>query len=324
MVRTWAAGGMIFTLLYAFFLAIHVAFPFLESGEALVLHLKHDLARRGQPFSQAKRLRIMAFGHSQVLAGFVPAQFDRDMAEAGIPGVESYNFGLPGDSRFMADLEAMAARGTAPDIALLIVPWPAQEEAGESFFHFVNHDQEVMNRLFPFRKLPRDLILMASESRWNIRAFRHAYQESEQSLAGIVRDRGYYFLARQSHYPNDQLPPDWRDPGDTPWKCAARDIPRGPVFDRLASLCAAHGIRCLLVPAYVRKGQFAVPPPVNGQAVAALAGNGDFGVAGPDYFVYPNDLFSDPAHVNRHGAQRYTRDLARLVSHWIQQHPANR
>ena len=36
-------------------------------------------------------------------------------------------------------------------------------------------------------------------------------------------------------------------------------------------------------------------------------------VIGPDYWQYPNRMFSDPAHLNPHGAEIYTRDLWNLV-----------
>jgi hypothetical protein len=35
-------------------------------------------------------------------------------------------------------------------------------------------------------------------------------------------------------------------------------------------------------------------------------------VVGPDYWVYPPSHFSDPVHLNPHGALAYTADLAEL------------
>jgi hypothetical protein len=41
-------------------------------------------------------------------------------------------------------------------------------------------------------------------------------------------------------------------------------------------------------------------------------------VLGPDYFLYPNALFSDQTHLNTAGARVYTEALYRLVQNQLQ------
>ena len=48
----------------------------------------------------AAGLHVMIFGNSKVLSGFLPSLFDREMAQLGVPDVESFNFGIPADDRF--------------------------------------------------------------------------------------------------------------------------------------------------------------------------------------------------------------------------------
>ena len=314
------AGLAVFLVLYGLFLFVHVRFPYVQSGAALVTERKRELARKGPLFKDPASLKIMAFGHSKMLSGMIPEQFDSELKAAGLPPVESYNFGLPGELAFLKDLEAAANRGEAPDIALLMVPWPAEDEPGPTIFKFLKHDREIMNDLFPFRKLPRDFSIMAMEARGSPSGIRRAYLESERTINQVMLDRGYYFIERQSHYLNDELPIGFRAPTDTPEAVSVREIPAGAVFERVVALCAKHRIRCVFVPAYYREGQFAMPPAKNERSAAFLSGYGNFDVVGPDYFVYPNRLFSDPIHVNRAGAVVYTRALAGLVAAWIREH----
>jgi hypothetical protein len=316
-----ARGLLVFAALYSFFYAVDAGFPYLTSGSELVTHLKYDLARDGRPFDTSRGLKVMAFGNSKMLAGFIPSLFDEEMSRAGMPGVESYNYGLPGDSRFVAPLETLIARGTIPDVVLLLYPWPASDEPGPTFLHFAEHDAEIMDWLFPFHKLIRDFSIMVIDAHGVPRLVRENYLENERSVKQVEADKGYYFIARESHYPNHELPPDLKIATDAPNVVFPRIIPSGPVFYRLASVFRMHHIKCILVPGYFREGQLAAPPAINMQSVTALSPYANFGVAGPDYFLYPNRLFSDITHVNPQGAKTYTRAVASLVAQWLRQHP---
>ena len=313
-----AAGLLVFVLLYSLFFALSRRFPYIQPGGGLVSRLKHDLARNGRPFVRSSGLKVMAFGKSKVLSGFIPSLFDNELAAAGV-SVESYNFGLPGDERFIADLERMASRGTAPDVVLLTAAWPANPESGPDVFHFVNHDRQIMDSLFPFRNLLRDFFVMFAEVHGSPTGFRRSYLESERVLRQVEKERGYYFIARQSHYKNDELPAEFKDPKDTPSVTSPRTIPRGPTYRRLISLFAAHHIKCIFIPIYRREGELAPPPPLNLEAARALEGQPQFGIVGPDYFIYPNRLFSDPVHANPGGAEVYTRAVASLVARWLRE-----
>ncbi len=320
--RSSALGLAGFALLYVLFLGIYLRFPYLRPGDNLVADMKHSTARTGNFFTSPKgqRLHVIAFGYSKMLSGFKPDNFDKQLTDAGFP-TESYNFGLPGDSKFVADLEAMAAHGTAPDIALLTFPWPAQPAPGPSFFHFINNDQDLMLQLFPFHHLPRNLFILVGEAH-GFRNMRKVYEQDKQAVAQVAIDRGYYFIARQSHYPNDELPPDFHLGADTPQSLSPRVVTLGPIYQQLAPILAAHKIQCLLIPNYFRAGEFAAPPDPNPETAKVLAGQPNVTLLGPDYWLYPNRLFSDPEHANRPGADTYTHDVAHLVTDWLKQRKA--
>lgn len=310
----------LFACLYGVLTAIHRHFRYLQSGADLVVRMKHDLSHEGQPFRDPRALKVMAFGHSQILSGFIPSLFDAEMARAGVPSVESYNFGMPGSSRFVSDLEAMVARGVKPDVILLILAWPGTEFQPTAFQPFAN-EKDMIDNAFPFRKMPRDLLIAVAEAHGHPGLVARNYRDARRIIEGVKRDRGYYFIARQSHYPNHELPDSFTAPSDTPGKPYVRTVPLGPVFKRLEALCEKHGIQCLLIPTYYRKGQYAPPPERNEETVRTLAGHPRFHVVGPDYLLFPNKLFSDSIHTNPRGAEIYTRAIAGLVSGWMSQHP---
>jgi len=310
----------IFALGYFLLLGLDNCFPYLRPGDDLVAGSKHKIARRGNPFNNSNAgLRVMAFGFSKTLAGFIPRRFDLELAIAGFPNVESYNFGLPGDVRFVEDLQAMAAHGTAPDLALLTFPWPAQPDPGPTIFHFIDNDKELMEKAFPFRHLIRNYCIMALEA--HSAFIGRKYAESECAFKQVATDRGYYFISRQDHYRNDELPPDLVLPSDTPGVINRRQITLGPVYRNLARALAAHKIECLFIPQYFRIGELAPADPINRVAISLISNERNISIAGPDYLLYPNRYFSDPVHANRAGAAVYTHDVAVLVSNWLKQHP---
>ena len=328
-VRVSAAGLAGFLVISALFYALNARFPYMQPGGDLMLQMKRDLARHGNPFLSSRgspagnpntgKLHVMAFGYSKMLAGFMPKVFDAELAQAGFPAVESYNFGLPGDSRFVADLEAMAARGTAPDIALLTFPWPPVAEQQPSFFHFINDDIGVMDTLFPFRHLPRNFVIMTVEAH-GFAGIPQRYADSRRSVEQSIADRGYYFIVRESRYKNDELPPDFSEPTDTPNKVLARTVTLGPIYNQLAPVLAAHHIQCIFIPNYYRIGQYAPAPAVNEDTAKVIAGQPNVSLEGPDYWVYPNHDFSESAHAGKPGARIYTTQVAGLVVDWLRHH----
>ncbi len=319
-----------FAAFYCLFLSVTILLPYVQPGDSLVSNFKHAQARRGNLFQSRKgsptgnpnqgRMHVMAFGYSKTLAGFIPRLFDSELATAGFPAVESYNFGLPGDSRFVADLQAMAARGTAPAIALLTAPWPAVPDRGPTLFHFIDNDQQIMDDLFPFRQFPRNLSIMLTDAQ-GFAGLPEVYAQSKRHVHQVGIDRGYYFIARQSHFEHDELPAGYRLPTDTPDVVDPRVVTLGPVYDHLAKVLAAQKIECLFIPKYYREGEFAPAAAINTATVRLLKGQPNVDIVGPDYWLYPNRLFSDQEHANREGAAVYTRAVAGLVIHWLASHP---
>jgi len=295
---------------------LDAALPYIRPGAEVVYAAKSESIGRGGLFRPGAPVRVAVFGNSKVLTSFQPELFD---ALAG-GQVSSYNLGLPNYLLFIENLERLCQQGERPTHVLLMFPWPDTPARSFDPFHPGVDDDKVMDALFPFRKLPRNLSLFAarSRSRGGMAAF---YRESRRQTEAMLAQRGYYFIEGQSHFPGHRLPDDFRlqkdDPG-VPFSRVASTA--APTFSRLRELAERYDIRVLFVPAYHREGECA-PPPEPSPLVAALAGHPRFEVVGPDYWLLPRREFSDPVHLNPGGAALYTRRLWELVGPQLTGYP---
>ena len=305
-------GGFLFFLgvLWLAFYLIWVAFPYIRPGAVLIYEAKEKLERKGKLFPPSASRRLAIFGNSKVLAGFIPAQFDFE-----IPGY-SFNLGKPDETQTIRDIELLARSGQLPHRILLTVPWTTNE-APATPFRFLQDDDAILGKLFPFRKFPRDLALFGILSRFH-GGMRTFYRYSEESVSRMEKDRGWYFIEGQSHYANDRLPDGLRLASDRPsWIDDSGFDPRGREFERLNDAAVRYGLHYFLVPRYYREGELASPPEFAAAVAVRLQNFPHFTVAGPYYLLFPNHYFSDPVHLNREGARVYTHRLAEILGPFL-------
>jgi hypothetical protein len=303
---------LFFAILWAVFYALSRGLPYLKNGSDIVFSAKLQFEQKGQVFpSDPSVTRVLIFGNSKILAGFVPAWFDQ-MALANHQNVSSFNSGFPGSDLFLPPLAAMCARGQAPNVLLLTLPWnPDPPRRG--IFHFIPDDHAVIDALFPFRNLLRDLtaFLLAAPSHGGVVSY---YRESEDNERAVIAERGYHLITEQSHFPGERLPDDFRLDSDRPAQVLARVAPsQSAQIGQLNQLVRQYHMDCYYVPYYVREGE-AAPPPARDQRFAALLQQAtSCKLLGPDYFLYPNRLFADQTHLNETGARIYTEALFQLL-----------
>jgi hypothetical protein len=295
-------------VLWLFFAGVNRALPYIGPGAEVVYSAKTEMIRSGSLFRRDAPVKVVIFGNSQVLAGFQPELFDS--LSGGT--VSSCNLGLPDYLRFIAHLEDLCQRGERPTHVLLMFPWREEPKHGFNLFRLGIEDKRVMDVLFPFRKLPRNLVLFTirSRSRGGLRAY---YEECRRQIQTMLAQKGYYFIEGQSHYPGHRLPDDFRLQKDDPTQPFLRSAPtEGSEFQRLTALAERYDIRVILVPRYFREGEVAPPEPQSVLA-ARLAQHSKVSVQGPDCWLLPNRYFSDPTHLNREGAAYYTQQLWALL-----------
>lgn len=296
-------------LLYLAFLGTYLLLPGLRSGAEQIYSAKRSYVRHNKLFRDDAACRVLICGTSKILSGFQPLYFDR----LAVTNVSSFNLGLPGSDSFIWEPEVLVARGEAPTHVLLTQAWGTNDV--HDLLAVLRSDDQLMSRLFPFRKLPRDLVLFALRAPKNggLRAYyRHVLGLVEQ----MKHDQGYHFIESQSHYPGHRLPSDYHRDGDDPHHLQPRELlTEGPIFERLKRAMRQGGFQVLVVPSYYREGEVAPsqPDPAARERLAAAG----IQLCGPDYWVFPPEYFSDSSHLNPEGAREYTERLWRLVSPWL-------
>jgi hypothetical protein len=293
--------------------ALYIRLPYLQSGSDIVAMAKRSHSLTHPLFDNDAHIRILVFGDSKTLAAFNPRVFDDQLAQDGISGkVQSVNEGLPGESRFVIYLEQLLASGVRPTHILAQFS-PVEADHETTWSEWLQHDKMIVDTLFPFRTLPRNLalFLFSAPGHGGISEF---YRESERLAEQVIRDRGYFFIKGQSHFQGDRLPDDYRLATDTPTSTLSRAIDTTSIaFARLFALSQRYGFKVIFFPAPYRTGEFA-PAPIRQPAVADIAARPEFVIAGEDYWLMPPYYFSDPIHTNTSGAEIYSARLASLLA----------
>lgn len=299
--------GIVAALWILFFFA-DSALPYIRPGAEVVYAAKSEVIQTGALFRPDAHVKLVIVGNSQVLTGFKPELFDSLSGAT----VSSYNIGLPDFLMFAGNLENLCRRGETPTHVLLMFPWADGEESSFSLFHPGIDDNRVISQLFPFRKLPRNLLLFAarSRSRGGLRAY---YADCRRQSQVMLDQKGYYFIEGQSHYPEHRLPDDFRLQRDDPSQPFVRSVSTNSLeFRRLSAIVEKYGVKVIFVPRYFREGEIGPAAPVSA-ITANLSSHPQISVQGPDCWLLPNRYFSDPTHLNPEGAEHYTRRLWALL-----------
>lgn len=293
------------------------AFPEIVPGSLRVYDEKLSTIQRAALFPMDAQRRILVVGHSYTMAGFEPLVFDR----LGSNDCSAFNLGLPvtvfGRRIYKLDeiLDMLQKSGNVPTHVLVTwrAPWPpdlSQPKPTAWTWITPKYDSSVaMQKLFPFKQLGRDglIFLARSCSHGGPSAFGQA---CNNEVSKMLHNRGYYFMKSDSIYPNDELPVGFCARDDSPNLSMGRDLREWEEF--ISSMkTRANGPRILLVPNYYRENSCA-PAPDN-EPLREVLGKYGVEVVGPDYWQYPNRMFSDAAHLNPTGAEVYTKDLWALL-----------
>ncbi len=302
----------LFVVFWLSFFVLYLRFPYLKNGSDVVFDAKLRWEASGPIFPADPRvLRLLIFGNSKILAGFMPSSFDQ-MAAAGNLQVSSFNSGFPGSDLVLAPLKAMCERGQAPNMLLLTLPWRT-DPPRRSIFRFIPDDHAVIQQLFPFRNLVRDFasFLMHAPSHGGVVSY---YREAEQNEKLAIAQRGYYLISEQSYFAAGRLPEDFHLASDQPNTVLGRDaVLRSSALTEMNQLITQNHIQCYFVPYYLRIGEAAAAANYDQHFAAIVEHASSCKLLGPDYYLYPNKLFSDQTHLNRAGAQVYTEALFQLV-----------
>ena len=291
-------------LLWILFYTSYRLLPYIRAGAVIIYEAKTNEMLNSLKFPQNAKYKIVICGNSKILSGFIPNIFDSTDEKT-----YSYNLGLPDAENFLFTIEHLIRCGQTPTHVFLTIPWPDDGESNKSFALF--DDIHIMETLFPFKTLPRDLILflLRSRTRGGLGKF---YQFGKDSVTKMLADNGYYFIEGQSHFPNHQLPEGFKLQADTPDKTRCRTFYKeSSTFKKLIELHEKYNINFYIVPIYYRSGSVAQYPAKNENA-AVFNGYPGLHILGPEYYLFSNKNFSDPTHLNPEGAKLYTKKLRQL------------
>jgi hypothetical protein len=308
---------LLFVVLWVSFYGLLRALPYVKNGSDVVFQAKLRWEQRGQVFPDDPSVtRVLIFGNSKILAGFMPSTFDQ-LSAANHLRVASFNSGFPGSDLFLPPLKTMCERGQAPNVLLLTLPWEA-DPPRRGIFHFIPDDHAVIDALFPFRNFVRDLtaFLLSAPSHGGVVSY---YRESEENERAVIAERGYHLITEQSHFPGGRLPDDFHLDSDQPTIRLPRVAPpQSSQMGELNQLVRQYHMKCYYVPFYLRQGEAAPAAEYDTQFAKMLAESTACNLLGPDYFTYPNRLFADQTHLNQTGARLYTDALFQLISPFLQ------
>jgi len=283
---------------------VYRRFPYIGEGGSVVVAEKYTHVTSQPIFSGASDRRLVIFGNSKALSGFIPDYFD----ELSGHSFTSYNLGMPDSQRFVHLLEDMVEMGNTPTHVFITILW--EDPPASNPLVLIREDKEVLDRLFPFHSLPRDMAIFIRRSRFR-GGLQALYAETARDSRQVLEDRGYYFISGQSVYPDDRLPDDFGLRTDTPGRArVSESAAHNEWYRRLMRVLEQHHIHAYLVPTYYRENEYAPRDHADPERVRFFADNPHIEeFDGPEYLLYPNRLFSDPVHLNREGARRHTEEL---------------
>jgi hypothetical protein len=209
-----------FAALWASFLFLNRATPFIANGADVIKEKKKEFEAEGKTFQNGRPgVRLAIIGSSKVLSGFIPDDFDA-LASRDSLSVNSFNSGFPAQSEFLDELTIMLDQESTPDVVLLTTPWEHRARH-LSLFNLSTGDNQLANKIFPFRFYMRNVARFISESHRHggVRAF---YRYTKQTCDQVLVARGYYYIKELSVFPDGRLPPTWSLPSDNPRQVATR------------------------------------------------------------------------------------------------------
>jgi hypothetical protein len=302
----------LFVAFWVCFFYLYQRFPYVKNGSTVVFNAKLRQEAHGPIFPADRSVvRVLIFGNSKILAGFMPSVFDQMASDAKLK-VSSFNSGFPGSDLVLPPLKEMCARGQAPNVLLLTLPWRA-DPPRRGIFRFILDDHDVIQAMFPFRSMASDVtsFLVNAPQHGGVLSY---YREAEKDEKSVIVNRGYYLVSEQDHFPGGRVPDDFHLASDQPHTILNRGVgPRGVEIAALDRLITQYRIRCYYVPYYYRIGEAALQPGPDQQSAALVEQLTPCKVLGSDYYLYPNKLFADQTHLNGAGAEAYTQALFHLL-----------
>lgn len=308
-------------------LAIHSG-KIYKDGASIVCEQKRLAVRNDQWQIPNEKATVLYFGASGILSALIPEVFDSMMEHR----TYSLNLALPAlpiGPYYHCLLDYMENN---PPPEYIIMAYHVDTEPillfdtyanqgidfpGEVISYFFNRGDknQTLNYLLPFHVYKDPIFKYLYNSAFNPSDIQETRSENNQIVSKMLGDRGYYFIMEQSKFPDGRLPDDYSEESD----CSDCEMkmydPESDVYvDKFFSLTREYDIQVLLVSHPVREGKYGqfeeTPEPI--RKLQNMYNNVSIPSEGWKIPFFENKYFSDPHHLNKSGAEKFSREIADL------------
>jgi hypothetical protein len=297
-----------------------------KDGASIIGQKKREAVRNQTLKSSQEHINILFFGASDILSGIIPDVFDSVMEYR----TYSLNLALPalpiGSSYFY--LRDYVTKNPAPDYVLLALhPYTKENVLFEKYAceglnfpeellsYFVNmrNAKILVTYFLPAQRYMYAGIDFANHLIFNFRDIRKTIVRNDSIIAQMISQRGYYYIREQSKSPDNRLPYDFIDPGDTPNLPPIQPDPwSDPYFTKFMEYTRDQNIGVMIINYPIRKNKNSPYESVP-EAYTRIQQKFPHVRIGKEMWkvkYYPNSDFSDPNHLNKYGAYKYTVETA--------------
>jgi hypothetical protein len=301
-----------------------------KDGAAQVCEIKRRMVRSGAIHYIKDKDNVLFLGTSRILAGITPTYFD----ELNEDKTYSYNLALPGlpisSSYFV--LREYLEQNPPPQYVVMQLyinrcrscnlynyyAVQGLESPAEilSLFKHMDNKAIIFNYIFPFRMYKFHTARYLFDSIIIPARIRSIRKKNNAILNRMIENRGYYFIEEQAVAANNMLPDDFAEEGgggsgESINKASSYDPFVDPYVKLFFDLARDHGVKVLLIQPPYRERQYLQYEEMPLQYAVLLKEYKNVRIAQDGWKLkfYENRFFSDPTHLNKEGALRYTGEI---------------
>jgi hypothetical protein len=297
-----------------------------KDGAALVCETKREMIRSGAIHYRENKVNVLFMGSSRILAGIVPIYFD----ELTGGKTFSYNLALPALPIFSSYfvLKDYLEKNSSPYYIIMMLYinrcrsctlvnyYASQGMIGldevASLAINMRNKSIILNYVFPFKMYKFHAVQYLYNSILHPSNIRQLQGSNRSILNRMKENRGYYFIEEQAVSSDNRLPPGFVKKRQGP---TGKDLINDPFIDpyvkKFFDLTEKNQVEVFLIQPAYRENQHVQYEGMPPHYVTLLKHYSHVSIAKEGWKLkfYENRFFSDPTHLNREGALRYTREI---------------
>jgi hypothetical protein len=305
--------------------AIHAGKTY-KDGASIICEQKRLAVRNDQWKVSEEKPTVLFFGASGILSAIIPTVFDSILDHQ----TYSLNLALPAlpIGPYYHCLLDYLEHNDPPEYIILTYHIDSEEVIlfnsyanqginfpDELFSYFIHRKDknQMLNYLLPLHVYKEPVFKYMYNSVLDPSDIQENRERNARIVNRMIENRGYYFIIEQSKYPDGRLPDDYKEESDSPERPMKMYDPGSDVYvEKFFSLTKKLGTQVLLVNYPVRQGKYKQfnKTPKEIQKLLKTYDNVSISKDGWKIPFFENKYFSDPHHLNKWGAEMYTKQVA--------------